>query len=242
MTDMSKIAGIVERVIYSTLTYLKNVYTATLNEQYDDGMSLIFPKDKVGNVRVSEQELRFAFVKEFEKYCRDEAERYYYTVETPTISPYHFSENGKSIKPEIGNGRAGQFDMVIHNSNCNKICIIEFKSDNVVEEKLEPSLLKIANPDEGGNEVERFFIHIVENSDSGTTESIENKLAKLSKGENWKTIVHYYCLTLNNREKNNKEDIIIKKNFSIAPPEGTLDTWLKEVNQIQEKTGHKKTK
>ena len=209
---MSNMADIVREVTSHTVGYLKYIYKGTSQNTYEKDMYLIFPKDKNGNVRVSEQELRFAFVQELINFSK-QGVPIHYTVETPTKSSYHFSEKGNNIKPEIGNGRAGQFDLVLHDEVGNRKCLVEFKSNNIGIDELEPSLLKLANPEEGDASVERFFIHIVESSDAETVKSIKEKLRELSLKHRIETTIHYVCISLNQREQDNTGGIIINEDF-----------------------------
>ena len=52
---------------------------------------LIFPSYSKGDRRISEQELRFLFIEQFNLYCQKTGWDSYYSVETPTKGRYKFS-------------------------------------------------------------------------------------------------------------------------------------------------------
>ena len=129
---------------------------------------MIFPikenKDEKTHVtkkkrRISEQELRFMFVDEFLKRCK---EGYYYSVETPTVEKYSFGETFTDIKVSK-TGKSGSIDMTvfdivsgIYNRNLN----IEFKYANVTTSHIAKDILKLVNEKPNG-----AFIHLLDNTD-----------------------------------------------------------------------------
>lgn len=209
------IEDFVKLIMGNALRYLKEIYVAESNGYIINSKPLIFPHYKNRKIRVSEQELRFAFVREFEKLCEEKGIPLHYSVETPTENSYRFTVNNKSSSSD---GRSGLFDLVLHNSDGERICLIEFKAGNKGKEELEPSLRKLANQIEGDESVLRFFIHIVESSSAETIDSITNKLAELEQKHSRGCPVHYCCLSLNQRDKNNDAGIIIDKCFNYARP------------------------
>lgn len=50
-----------------------------------------------GETRISEQELRFIFVEQFNKYCKNNSWNAYYSVETPTEEKYILVKKGMKI-------------------------------------------------------------------------------------------------------------------------------------------------
>ena len=133
---------------------------------------LVFPRffhgeaDKTtGWTRISEQELRFAFVQAFNEYVREYDCDYYYSVETPTESYYTFSkvENGKrkKIDPIIGKGQSGNFDMAIYDENLKRVCLIEFKYGNVTQQAVKEVKAKLLNKKELGEEAKGYLIYMI---------------------------------------------------------------------------------
>ena len=83
----------IDVIIENTFNTISEVYRTQMENQkigtYNNNSSrIIFPlkresKDKKEEFRISEQELRFVFVEEFNKYCSKNWDAYY-SVETPT--------------------------------------------------------------------------------------------------------------------------------------------------------------
>lgn len=163
-------------VIEKTLSKLNSLY-------HRDGgglenTRLIFPRYWVtkegerveGELRVSEQELRFMFVEELNKYCDAHREwEVYYSVETPTSNSYQFTGEGQ---------QSGCIDLCIHGKDFKRIALIEFKALNPSEHAHAKDAFKLNHEIEGEL---RYFIEIVKSHDSKTDESIVEKL-KAKKG------------------------------------------------------------
>ena len=144
---------------------------------------LIFPKytksknGKDGRTRISEQELRFAFVEAFNAYCdTNEIDDLYYSIETPTSNRYvGFSAKSK-MNPQRNDakGRSGEFDLVIFNRENDKLkraCLIEFKAKNAGEIDHWKDMLKLK---EEGEETLCYFIEVLKSYDEGTKASLCN--------------------------------------------------------------------
>ena len=109
---------------------------------------------------MSEQELRFVFVEQFNKIAKDN--NLYYSVETPTRGKYSFS---KKEKPCVNkNGQSGEFDMVIHNEQGERICLIEFKANFPAVGDYEKDFLKLENESNSG--CPAYFIQLVDTLDT----------------------------------------------------------------------------
>lgn len=167
-------------IISKAFEHVKNAYDFTKNPDLTEHGQLIFPKKRDETIRVSEQELRFAFVEEFLK--NEEAKKWFYAVEVPTKDEYSFAnkENPK-VAEEGGKGQSASFDLVLYAKNDNgfkTIALIEFKAGNPDKFCYSKDLVKLENENEGDDEVLRFFIEIVENTNSGTKLNIESKLEK----------------------------------------------------------------
>ena len=206
----------VDKVADNTFETLHAIYK---NERplypQDNGHSrLIFPNGKEkdaeieeeNDLRVSEQELRFTFIEEFYKLCSEKYCDYLYSVETPTIGHYDFKTDEK--KPQRvpqEKGQSGNFDMVIHNKENKRVCLIEFKALNVLQEKIEKDYVKLMNEEEGNGDVMRYFIHLLPSHNSGTVKNVRNKLNKikdrLTKEYNNSITVEYRCYSLKDGTK-----------------------------------------
>ncbi len=132
---------------------------------------------KAGNSgRISEQELKMAFIEVFlaDKELADKG--YTYSVETPTERPYKFSKDGKPVDKLIcGSGRKGNIDLTIFDHNGKPACIIEFKARNDGEFSHGKDLFKLANESDWPI---RFFVEIYAKTDNATVVSIRRKLYK----------------------------------------------------------------
>ena len=127
---------------------------------------LVFPKTRKGMTRVSEQELRFAFVEVFNLYVKQNELDWFYAVEEPTRENYSFT--GKAERNAL-------FDLSILNSGFERIALIEFKSSNPIKDCYKKDLQKLVNPAESDSETLKYFLQIVENHDKATIDSIEEK-------------------------------------------------------------------
>lgn len=166
----------IEAVIERTLSKLNSLY-------HRDGggletTRLIFPRYWVteenkrveGEVRVSEQELRFMFVEELNKYCDAHREwEVYYSVETPTSNSYQLTGESQ---------QSGCIDLCIHGKDLKRIALIEFKALNPSEHDHAKDAFKLRHEIEGEL---RYFIEIVKSHNRKTDEKIVEKL-KAEKG------------------------------------------------------------
>ena len=170
----------IDAVIETTLSKLNSLY-------HRDGggletTRLIFPRYWVteegkrveGKVRVSEQELRFMFVEELNKYCNENPDwEVFYSVETPTSNSYRLTGEGF---------QSGCIDLCIHAKDLKRIALIEFKALNPSEHDHAKDAFKLKHEIEGEL---RYFIEIVKSHNSKTDESIVDKLSveKLKDGK-----------------------------------------------------------
>ena len=158
------------------------------------------------NTRVSEQELRFIFVEQFNKICdkyKDMAP-YFYSVETPTDYRYVFSKDKDPRLAELGKknengkqeGTSGNFDLTIHNEEGKRIYWIEFKAAMPGQKDFSKDFLKLNKEAEQG-----VFVHLLEVADKDTFKSLiqgnkksSPKLEKLGKAK-------YICHVLPSENK-----------------------------------------
>lgn len=228
----------IEGIIHDTFDELDKVYEASNNNNSNVriiGSRLLFPKYSSSNksnpekLRVSEQELRFAFVELFSKKCNNEHD-YYYSIETPTNEKYVFSEKTqlgknhprKANKEDLDNekGVSARFDLTIYNSYRKKICIMEFKHNDSNYHNYEKDFLKLSSE---GNLCLCYFIDLIEASDSGT---LDNRIVQRIKKVNNEFFGNatYIAHSLVNRGK------VEKKGFDTVfdgPMLTKFDNWKK---------------
>lgn len=170
----------IENVIETTYKIIQSVYE---NQQENNPPKtnmtapqsrIIFPKYRNGKTRFSEQELRFVFVEQLNKEI-SKGWNVYYSIETPTSKKYKFKDEKKPIviNDNDKGGQSAQFDLVIHDSNYNRIALIEFKANNASVEHHEKDFFKLSN--EGSNKVLTYFLEIVKSSDNGTSNNLLEK-------------------------------------------------------------------
>lgn len=166
-------------IISEAFKHVKNAYELSKEPNSSKDSRLIFPKKRDESIRVSEQELRFAFVEEFLKYVKKKKKDWYYAVEVPTKIKYDFSDKKNPKVAEEGKGKSASFDLAIYakgDNNFNLIALLEFKAENPKKFDYHKDLVKLENEKKGDNEVLRFFIEIVKKADEGTPKNIESKL------------------------------------------------------------------
>ena len=249
---MKEIESHINNIMCETFKSLSESYSQTKDVDNKIGR-MIFPTYGGDNnneeVRVSEQELRFTFVEKFIEYCDKNKLEYFYSVETPTNDKYFFSE-GKTVQelrkrnelidvPCVHEaGISGNIDLVIHDENKHRICLIEFKANTPDEEDIEKDLVKLTNHKEYDKDdkkpIPRYFIGMVKSTQPTVTKnSIKEKLDKIkekSKEERNKEKVHILFFNLI------KEDILYEEIFEFrnqsnekATSPNTLNEWLKNI-------------
>lgn len=206
----------IENIINNTFNVIDRVYetniepgskqkkgsdkTPNFNKSYS---RLVFPKyrDKkdsgnnkvLGNLRVSEQELRFLFVEQFNNYCNEKQIELFYSIETPTEKTYNFSskqEEEHIKKPECfqdGNqGQSVQFDLVIFDAEGNRRCLIEFKNNSAGSYEHAKDFLKLSEESKESDHL-CYFISIAGSSDGGTIGTNSREKGILPKLKNMQT-------------------------------------------------------
>ena len=198
MTDKEHVKEIINR----TFDVIKKVYDTQKEENgnnkefCESGSRIIFPKYseqyRDGETRISEQELRFIFVEQFNKYCEDESWNAYYSVETPTEEKYIFSSKDKGkigprkVDGKEDGGQSAMIDLSIHNDKFERIALIEFKALNPDESAFAKDFCKLSNEPS----CLRFFVMIVKSYNDGTIKSIHKKIE--TKGVD----TEFYCYDL----------------------------------------------
>ena len=167
----------INSIIKETFDVIQNVYDKQREVGGEKNNSpesrIIFPKKRGDKIRISEQELRFIFVEQLNKYIRDNKWNVFYSVETPTLGRYSF-KGKEPIVDEI-NGQSASFDLVIHDNDYKRIALIEFKANNSDEYEHKKDFLKLSYPEKEGKENDVFFIEIVDGATSETFRSLSNK-------------------------------------------------------------------
>jgi len=135
---------------------------------------IVFPRKRKESIRISEQELRFVFVEQLNKKI-EKGWDVFYAVETPTKDSYSGFSKGQDPRQDE-NGRSGEFDLVIFNNHMNRIALIEFKANNASSQDHKKDFIKLNNPKEGGKEVLRYLIEIVNAYDNGTLSRLHAKI------------------------------------------------------------------
>ena len=208
----------IQAIIGRTFEVIKNVYDnqregnggkGSKHEYCGSQSRIIFPrystKYRDGETRISEQELRFIFVEQFNKYCQEEQWEAYYSVETPTEEKYIFSEDGKTVNPHKAEendekGQSAMIDLCIHDKNFHRIALVEFKALNPKEPAYAKDFCKLSNESfcKSNDEHERtcltFFIMIVKNHDNGTISNVHDKIKTKDNA------TEFYCYDLEKGE------------------------------------------
>ena len=201
----------IDVIIENTFNTISEVYRTQMENQkigtYNNKSSrIIFPlkresKDKKEEFRISEQELRFVFVEEFNKYCSKNWDAYY-SVETPTSKRYDFSNKEKPCKVDYPKGQSAMVDFSIflkEQDKLTRVALIEFKALNPDKQSYMKDYVKLLNEDQKFV----YFIMIVKSANNRTIKSIADKInasyanAGLDKGKT----VEFRCLDLGKGRK-----------------------------------------
>lgn len=147
------------------------------NDDSETGSRLFIPQKNDEN-RISEQELRFAFIESFLE--DDSLKEYKFSVETPTKKAYRFTEGGKKIRPECyddgKDGRKANTDLTILSKDDQMVCMIEFKAKNTDFHSHAKDFIKLKKEKETDSKILRLFVEIYISTDNRTLESIYDKL------------------------------------------------------------------
>lgn len=168
---------------------------------------IIFPlkresKDKKEEFRISEQELRFVFVEEFNKYCSAKKWDAYYSVETPTSKRYDFSKKDKPRKVDDSKGQSAMVDFSIFlkvQDKLTRVALIEFKALNPDKQSYMKDYVKLLNEDQKFV----YFIMIVKSANDRTSKSIDEKIkaSYANAGLDTEKTVEFRCLDLRTGRK-----------------------------------------
>ena len=196
----------IDVIIKNTFNTISVVYRTQMENQkigtYNNNSSrIIFPlkresKDKKEEFRISEQELRFVFVEEFNKYCSKNWDAYY-SVETPTSKRYDFSNKEMPCKVDYPNGQSAMVDFSIflkEQDKLTRVALIEFKALNPDKQSYMKDYVKLLNEDQKFV----YFIMIVKSANDRTIKSIAEKIKASydNAGLDTEKKVEFRCLDL----------------------------------------------
>ena len=196
----------IDVIIKNTFNTISEVYRTQMENQkigtYNNNSSrIIFPlkresKDKKEEFRISEQELRFVFVEEFNKYCSKKWDAYY-SVETPTSKRYDFSNKEMPCKVDYPNGQSAMVDFLIflkEQDKLTRVALIEFKALNPDKQSYMKDYVKLLNEDQKFV----YFIMIVKSANDRTIKSIAEKIKASydNAGLDTEKKVEFRCLDL----------------------------------------------
>lgn len=196
----------IDVIIKNTFNTISEVYRTQMENQkigtYNNNSSrIIFPlkresKDKKEEFRISEQELRFVFVEEFNKYYSKKWDAYY-SVETPTRKRYDFSNKEMPCKVDYPNGQSAMVDFSIflkEQDKLTRVALIEFKALNPDKQSYMKDYVKLLNEDQKFV----YFIMIVKSANDRTIKSIAEKIKASydNAGLDTEKKVEFRCLDL----------------------------------------------
>lgn len=181
---MSNIDKAIKLVLQETFYEISNVYNehkvGVRNANTNNSKShIVFPiykpsksndpkdsKKKKYKTRISEQELRFIFVEQLNKYADNNNLDLYYSVETPTKKAYVFSKDkgGPKVVGETDKaGVSARTDLAIYTKIGNEFklgALIEFKAHNPDAIDYRKDICKLIN-EESENGCTKYFIQII---------------------------------------------------------------------------------
>ena len=191
-----EVKEVINQITDRTFKILKSIYDNQKegkdNPERDNGSRLIFPHYSTiyreGETRISEQELRFLFVEQFNAFCAENNLKWYYSVETPTEYKYIFTDKDDPHKDD--KGQSAMVDLCVHGEKLERIALVEFKALNPDEFCYNKDFCKLDAEKECKPELETFFIMMVKKTNTGTYGNIRKKIE--NKGEH--TVFRCYDL------------------------------------------------
>lgn len=220
LTTMKKeeLTEVVNEIINLTFNRLEFVYqyhreSPNLREiiKFEEGKSrLVFPMygehhTPSFETRISEQELRFAFVETFYEYCKSKDLDLFYSVETPTRGRYSDFKSNPHEEHEDKKGRSAEFDLVIYNDKLERVCLVEFKANNADALDHKKDFVKLDSLTEGSDNVPRFFVEIIQSYTEGDGQTtIESLKEKIKQSANRSFI--FRCYALEGKSQRSKKD------------------------------------
>lgn len=200
----------IDVIVENTFKTIIEVYRTQKENQKivtnNNSSRIIFPlkresKDNKEEFRISEQELRFVFVEEFNKYCSENWDAYY-SVETPTSKRYDFSNKENPCKVDYPKGQSAMVDFSIflkEQDKLTRVALIEFKALNPDKQSYMKDYVKLLNEDQKFV----YFIMIVKSANDRTSKSIDEKIkaSYANAGLDTEKTVEFRCLDLRTGRK-----------------------------------------
>ena len=200
----------IDVIVENTFKTIIEVYRTQKENQKivtnNNSSRIIFPlkresKDNKEEFRISEQELRFVFAEEFNKYCSENWDAYY-SVETPTSKRYDFSNKENPCKVDYPKGQSAMVDFSIflkEQDKLTRVALIEFKALNPDKQSYMKDYVKLLNEDQKFV----YFIMIVKSANDRTSKSIDEKIkaSYANAGLDTEKTVEFRCLDLRTGRK-----------------------------------------
>lgn len=188
-------------ILGKTFDVIDNVYGCNCESSgnilaKDAGSRVIFPsyskKNRNEKIRISEQELRFIFVEQLNKYCDNTVDfEAFYSVETPTEEKYDFSDksNPHKVTPDGDKkGQSAMVDLTIHSASGERLCLMEFKSQNPLPFAYKKDIAKLNAETSSG-----ILVQILKSADDRTIKNIRTKIQGLEE-------TRYVCHCMNTKK------------------------------------------
>ena len=145
-----------------------------LDNPSDRKTRLKFPKYRNGKKRISEQELRFVMTHLL-------SSDFYYSIETPTLEKYSFSEGGE---------RSAATDLSVYHNDL-KILNIELKAHNPGQKSIDKDIEKLVREDCDG-----AWVHLLVSERSNSVEALFKKFIKAFENKHSKRPISFHILIL----------------------------------------------
>lgn len=227
---MDNISKIIEEITRRSFKVIKKVYASQREAKQENkenlpeiGSRILIPKYSEHRKpsekdRISEQELRFIFVEQLNKYADENNIDLYYSVETPTDKSYVFDEDngGPTVVAPKGKGVSARIDLAImakDAGNFKRIALIEFKAHNPDVNDYRKDICKLINEERDNPDCLKYFIQIINvKNEQRTWNNIENKkitaIDDLKEKKNIEYSIEYRCFNLNSMNLKLKQGII----------------------------------
>lgn len=186
-------------ILGKTFDVIDNVYGCNCESSgnilaKDAGSRIIFPsyskKYRNGKTRICKQELRSVFIEQFNKYCDTSDFNAFYSIETPTVEKYDFSDksNPHMVTPGNKEGQPAMVDLTIHGASGERLCIMEFKFLNPLPFAYYKDIAKLNAETSPG-----IFVQILKSADDRTIKNIRTKIQGLEE-------TRYVCHCMNTKK------------------------------------------
>ncbi len=172
-----------------------NVEMENNEEEPSKNIKIIYPCYSNKTKRISEQEIKQLFIQTL---IEDKKNNFYFSVETPTKLIYKFSKQdteGKRtvILPLVGAGESANVDLCLYKleeSKFKRKHLIEFKANPPAEHEIKKDFLKLFLEEQ--EQLNNYFIHILDSANKGTLKAAHKLKDKGDKGDEKKSIIQKY--------------------------------------------------